>query len=226
MAQLNFKHRFVPSPYLKQEHTTRNFNQKQKIKDNNDSLTFILLHGTGGNEDDLIPVGQMLSSSASLLSPRGNVLENGMPRFFKRLAEGVFDMEDLKFRTKELADFVKDASNTYSFNLNKTIAVGFSNGANIAASLLLSYPETIKGAILFRAMIPFIPENMPDLSSKKVLLSAGKFDPIVSKSQIEGLLNILQKSGADVTLKWQQSGHNLTQTDILNAKEWLEKNLI
>jgi len=226
MAQLNFKHRFVPSPYLKQQHTTSNFNQKQKIKDNNDSLTFILLHGTGGNEDDLIPVGQMLSSSASLLSPRGKVLENGMPRFFKRLAEGVFDMEDLKFRTKELADFVKDASNTYSFNLNKTIAVGFSNGANIAASLLLSYPETIKGAILFRAMIPFIPENMPDLSSKKVLLSAGKFDPIVSKSQIEGLLNILQKSGADVTLKWQQSGHNLTQTDILNAKEWLEKNLI
>ena len=226
MAQLNFKHRFVPSPYLKQQHTTSNFNQKQKIKDNNDSLTFILLHGTGGNEDDLIPVGQMLSSSASLLSPRGKVLENGMPRFFKRLAEGVFDMEDLKFRTKELADFVKEASNTYSFNLNKTIAVGFSNGANIAASLLLSYPETIKGAILFRAMIPFIPENMPDLSGKKVLLSAGTFDPIVSKSQIEGLLNILQKSGADVTLKWQQSGHNLTQKDIFDAKEWLEKNLI
>jgi len=226
MAQLNFKHRFVPSPYLKQEHTTRNFNQKQRIKDNNDSLTFILLHGTGGNEDDLIPVGQMLSSSASLLSPRGKVLENGMPRFFKRLAEGVFDMEDLKFRTKELADFVKDASNTYSFNLNKTIAVGFSNGANIAASLLLSYPETIKGAILFRAMIPFIPENMSDLSSKKVLLSAGTFDPIVSKSQTEGLLNILQKSDVDVTLKWQQSGHNLTQKDIFDAKEWLEKNLI
>ena len=121
-------------------------------------MTLLLLHGTGGNEDDLIPVGQMLSSSASLLSPRGKVLENGMPRFFKRLAEGVFDMEDLKFRTKELADFVKDASNMYSFNLNKTIAVGFSNGANIAASLLLSYPETIKGAILFRAMVPFIPE--------------------------------------------------------------------
>ena len=226
MAQLNFKHRFVPSPYLKQQHTTSNFNQKQKIKDNNDSLTFILLHGTGGNEDDLIPVGQMLSSSASLLSPRGKVLENGMPRFFKRLAEGVFDMEDLKFRTKELADFVKDASKEYSFNLNKTIAVGFSNGANIAASLLLSYPETIKGAILFRAMTPFIPENMPDLSSKKVLLSAGTFDPIVSKSQIEGLLNILQKSDVDVTLKWQQSGHNLTQKDIFDAKEWLEKNLI
>jgi phospholipase/carboxylesterase len=168
----------------------------------------------------------MLSPSASLLSPRGKVLENGMPRFFKRLAEGVFDMEDLKMRTKELADFVKEASNTYSFNLNKTIAVGFSNGANIAASLLLSYPETIKGAILFRAMVPFIPDNMPDLSGKKVLLSSGMFDPIVSKSQIEDLLNILQKSKADVTLKWQQSSHNLTQKDILDSKQWLSEKLL
>jgi len=149
-----------------------------------------------------------------------------MPRFFKRLSEGVFDIEDLKFRTKELADFVKEASNSYSFDLNKTYAVGFSNGANIAASLLLSYPETIKGAILFRAMVPFIPDSMPDLSRKKVLLSAGMFDPIVSKNQTEGLLNIFQKRGADATLKWQQSGHNLTQTDIVNAKEWLEKSIL
>ena len=222
MTHLNFKHRFIPSPSLKQ-HAISNLNQKQRIKDNNDSLTFLLLHGTGGNEDDLIPFGQMLSSSASLLSPRGKVMENGMPRFFKRLAEGVFDMEDLKIRTKELADFVKDASKVYSFDLNRTIAVGFSNGANIAASLLLSYPETIKGAILFRAMVPFIPDILPELSGKKVLLSAGTFDPIVSKSQIEGLLKILQKSGADANLKWQQSGHNLTQSDISNAKEWLEK---
>lgn len=224
MVYLNFKHRFIPSP-LKQ-HSTDNSNQKQRIQDDNQSLTLLLLHGTGGNEDDLIPVGQMLSSSASLLSPRGKVLENGMPRFFKRLAEGVFDLEDLKFRTKELADFVKEASNTYSFDLNKTIAVGFSNGANIAASILLSYPETIKGAILFRAMVPFIPTTLPKLSDKKVLLSAGKFDPIVSKSQIEELLNILQKSGAEVTLMWQQSGHNLIQTDIVNAKEWLENSSI
>ena len=225
MKQLDFKHHFIPSPYLQQD-ASSNLNKKQRIKDDNDSLTLLLLHGTGGNEDDLIPVGQMLSTSASLLSPRGKVLENGMPRFFKRLAEGVFDIEDLKFRTKELSDFVKEASNIYSFNLDKTIAVGFSNGANIAASLLLSYPETIKGAILFRAMVPFIPDNMPNLSSKKVLLSAGIFDPIVSKSQIEGLLNILQKSGADVILKWQESGHNLSQMDIFNAKEWLNKNIL
>ena len=226
MTQLNFKHRFISSSSLKQQYTSSNFNQKNIIKDDKRPLTLLLLHGTGGNEDDLIPVGQMLSSSASLLSPRGKILENGMPRFFKRLSEGVFDIDDLKFRTKELADFVIKSSKVYSFDLNKTIAVGFSNGANIAASLLLSYPETIKGTILFRVMIPFMPDNMPNLSSKKVLLSAGMFDPIVSKSQIGGLLNILQKSGADVTLKWQQSGHNLTQTDISNAKEWLEKNII
>jgi phospholipase/carboxylesterase len=226
MTQLNFKHRFISSPSLKQHITNRSEYKQQRTKDNNESLTFLLLHGTGGDEDDLIPIGQMLSPSASLLSPRGKVLENGMPRFFKRLAEGVFDMEDLKMRTKELADFVKEASNTYSFNLNKTIAVGFSNGANIAASLLLSYPETIKGAILFRAMVPFIPDNMPDLSGKKVLLSSGMFDPIVSKSQIEDLLNILQKSKADVTLKWQQSSHNLTQKDILDSKQWLSEKLL
>src|SRR5919107_5926568 len=144
MTQLDFKHRFISSRSFKHQHTTYNFNQKQSVKDDNESLVLLLLHGTGGNEDDLIPVGQMLSSSASLLSPRGKVLENGMPRFFKRLAEGVFDIKDLKFRTKELADFVKEASEFYHFNLNRTIAVGFSNGANIAASLLLSYPETIK----------------------------------------------------------------------------------
>jgi predicted esterase len=222
MKQLDFKHRFIPSPSLHQRITSNSEHKQQKINDNkSEPLTLLLLHGTGGNEDDLIPIGQMLSSSASLLSPRGKVLENGMPRFFKRLAEGVFDMEDLKNRTKELADFVKDASNVYSFNLNKTIAVGFSNGANIAASLLLSSPETIKGAILFRTMVPFVPNILPDLSDKIVFLSAGMFDPIVSKSQIETLLKILQKSRANVTLKWQQSSHNLIEKEISDAKEWL-----
>lgn len=227
MKQLDFKYRFIPSPSLHQRIISNSEHKQQKINDNkSEPLTLLLLHGTGGNEDDLIQVGQMLSSSASLLSPRGKVLENGMPRFFKRLAEGVFDMEDLKIRTKELADFVKEASNVYSFNLNKTIAVGFSNGANIAASLLLSNPETIKGTILFRVMVPFVPDSPPELSNKKVLLSAGMFDPIVSKSQTEILLKILQKSKADVTLKWQQSGHNLTQKDILDSKEWLSENII
>ena len=223
MEQIDFKHRFI-SPPLKQ-HIATNSDQEQRIKDSkSESLTLLLLHGTGGDEDDLIPVGQMLSPSASLLSPRGKVLENGMPRFFRRLAEGVFDVEDLKFRTRELAGFVRGASNVYSFDLDKTIAVGFSNGANISASLLLSYPETIKGAILFRAMVPFIPDSPPDLSGKKVLLCAGMFDPIVTKSQTEDLLKMLQKSGANVTLKWQKSGHNLTEADIMHSKEWLSEN--
>jgi predicted esterase len=224
MKQPDFKYRFIPSQ--SQQQVADNSDQAYRPKDNkSETLTLLLLHGTGGNEDDLIQVGQMISPSASLLSPRGKVLENGMPRFFKRLAEGVFDLEDLKFRTRELADFAKDASNIYGFDLNKTIAVGFSNGANIAASLLLSYPGTLMGAILFRAMVPFIPNSPLDLSDKKVLLSAGVYDPIVSESQTQSLYNILKKSRTNVTLKWQQSGHNLTESDILDAKEWLSESI-
>ena len=224
MSKPDFKYRFIPSP--SQQHDADNSDQAYGPKDNqSETLTLLLLHGTGGNEDDLIQVGQMISPSASLLSPRGKVLENGMPRFFKRLAEGVFDLEDLKFRTRELADFVKEVSSIYSFDLSKTIAVGFSNGANIAASLLLSYPGTLMGAILFRAMVPFIPNSPLDLSDKKVLLSAGVFDPIVSEHQTRSLFDILEKSRANVTLKWQQSGHNLTESDILDAKEWLSENI-
>jgi len=224
MKQPDFKYRFIPSQ--SQQHIADNSDQTYKPKDNkSETLTLLLLHGTGGNEDDLIQIGQMISPSASLLSPRGKVLENGMPRFFKRLAEGVFDLEDLKFRTRELTDFVKDASSIYGFDLNKTIAVGFSNGANIAASLLLSYPGTLMGAILFRAMIPFIPNSPLNLSDKKVLLSAGVYDPIVSESQTQSLCDILKKSRANVTLKWQQSGHNLTESDILDAKEWLSEQI-
>jgi predicted esterase len=224
MKQPDFKYRFIPSQ--SQQHVGDNSDQAYRPKDNkSETLTLLLLHGTGGNEDDLIQVGQMISPSASLLSPRGKVLENGMPRFFKRLAEGVFDLEDLKFRTRELADFVKDTSSIYGFDLNKTIAVGFSNGANIAASLLLSYPGTLSGAILFRAMVPFIPNSPLDLSDKKVLLSAGVYDPIVSESQTQSLYNILKKSRTNVTLKWQQSGHNLTESDILDAKEWLSESI-
>lgn len=224
MKQPDFKYRFIPSQ--SQQQVADNSDQAYRPKDNkSETLTLLLLHGTGGNEDDLIQVGQMISPSASLLSPRGKVLENGMPRFFKRLAEGVFDLEDLKFRTRELADFVKDTSSIYGFDLNKTIAVGFSNGANIAASLLLSYPGTLMGAILFRAMVPFIPNSPLNLSDKKVLLSAGVYDPIVSESQTQSLYNILKKSRANATLKWQQSGHNLTESDILDAKEWLSESI-
>jgi len=161
---------------------------------------------------------------ANLLSPRGKVLEHGMPSFFKRLAEGVFDIEDLKFRTQELAKSVNDASLQYSFDLSKTIAVGFSNGANIGASLLLLYPQVIAGAVLFRTLIPIIPNNLPNLSEKKIVILSGQYDPIVSKKQAEDLFSLLKKTDAKVTIQWQESGHEITQDDVQIAKKWYSAN--
>ena len=185
------------------------------------SRTLLLLHGTGGNERDLIPLGRELDPNASLLSPRGKVLENGMPRFFRRLAEGVFDLEDLKKRTHELADFVVAAAQRYEFDLKKIVAAGYSNGANIAASILLLRAETLAAAILFRAMVPLVPESQPDLSSVRVMIGAGSVDPIVPASETKQLAELLRNAGADVTIRFFQGGHELTQADIHAAQEWL-----
>ena len=198
-----------------------------KSSDNNDlakKFTFVLLHGTGGNEEDLIPLGKEIEPTASILSPRGKVLENGMPRFFRRLAEGVFDKEDLKFRTRELADFIQKCSLHYKFDLRKTIAIGFSNGANIAASILLLRPDVFQGAILFRAMVPLVPNPLPDLSNKKILLSAGVNDPIVSRMETESLYRLFQNANTNIVLKWQNSSHNLIQEDIVAARKWISNN--
>ena len=188
------------------------------------NLTLLLLHGTGGTEDDLIPLGKELASDASILSVRGKVLENGMPRFFKRLEEGVFDLEDLKMRTNELAEFILKSSPKYGFDLKRMVAVGYSNGANIGASLLLKHPEVLAGAILFRAMVPFVPDVLPDLSKKSIIILEGLHDPIVSRREAESLMKMFSNARCDVTLKWQDSGHNLTQEDIVLAKKWLESN--
>src|SRR5216110_3498545 len=142
----------------------------------NSNGTLLLLHGTGGNERDLIPLGRELDPNAALLSPRGKVLENGMPRFFRRLAEGVFDVEDLKHRTNELADFVAAAAEHYGFAADKVVAVGYSNGANIAASLLLLRPEVLSAAVLFRAMVPLVPDTPPNLSAVRVWIGGGTDD--------------------------------------------------
>ena len=182
----------------------------------------LLLHGTGGTEDDLIPLGNELAPNASILSVRGRVLENGMPRFFRRLGEGVFDLEDLKMRTDELAEFLTKSSSKYMFDEKRIIAVGYSNGANIAASLLLRRPESLAGAILFRAMVPYSPNVMPDLSNKSIILLEGLYDPIVSTAEAQRLLEIFTNAQSNVTLKWQDSGHNLTNEDIIAAKKWLE----
>ena len=183
----------------------------------------LLLHGTGGNERDLLPLGHEIDPSASLLSPRGKTLENGMPRFFRRLAEGVFDLEDLRKRTNELADFVTSAAKHYNIDSQKIIAVGYSNGANIAASMLLLRPEILSAAILFRAMVPLTPKNMPDLSATRVLISEGDHDPIVSAAEAGRLAGLLRSAGADVAIRFFPSGHELTPDDVDLAREWLTK---
>src|SRR5882757_9975099 len=174
------------------------------------SRTLLLLHGTGGSERDLIPLGRELDPNAALLRPRGKVFENGMPRFFRRLAEGVFDLEDLKHRTNELADFVIAAAQHYGFASDNLVAVGYSNGANIAASMLLLRPEALAAAILFRAMVPLVPETQPNLAAKWVWIGAGSNDPIVPASEAKQLSELLRDAGADVTVRFFQSGHELT----------------
>ena len=185
-----------------------------------DGGTLLLLHGTGGNENDLLPVGRAIAPGAALLSPRGRVLENGMPRFFRRLAEGVFDMEDLVARTHELADFVTESAKRYGFDAKRVVAVGFSNGANIAGSMLLLRPESLAGAILLRAMVPFEPKSQPDLRGRRVLVAAGKADPIVKPENSERLAELLRGAGADVTLHWSPGGHTLDRADLAAAAAW------
>ena len=181
----------------------------------------LLLHGTGGNEHDLVPLAELLRPGAGILSPRGKVLERGMPRFFRRLAEGVFDIEDLKLRTAELADFITGSAATHQFSTRQIIAVGFSNGANIAGALLLLRPEVLGAAVLFRAMVPLVPDTLPTIPATPVLISNGKMDPLVSAEETERLAALLRSAGADVTVAWQNSGHELTQADMTTAREWL-----
>lgn len=185
--------------------------------------TLLLLHGTGGNESDLLNLGRGLLPQAGLLSPRGKTLENGMARFFRRIAEGVFDLEDLQRQTHALADFVLAASRQYGFDPKRVIAVGYSNGANIAASMLLLRPEILVGAVLFHAMLPIRPETAPDLRGIPVFIGAGRSDPLVSPAGTQQLADVLEQSGAQVTLHWQPGGHALTQAEVLAAREWMDE---
>lgn len=203
---LGFVHRFVPA------------------EDVGASPTLLLLHGTGGNESDLLPLGRQIAPEASLLSPRGKVLEHGMPRFFRRLAEGVFDIEDLTVRTNELADFVTAAA-AYGFDPRRVIAVGYSNGANIAASLMLLRPGVLAGAILFRPMVPLVPQPLPDLSGTFVFAAAGRNDPIVPPREAERLVALLEEAGAAVTVRWQAGGHALAHEEVRAAAAWLSEEI-
>jgi phospholipase/carboxylesterase len=183
--------------------------------------TLLLLHGTGGNEEDLIPLGQELLAGAAILSPRGKVSEYGAPRFFRRLAEGVFDHEDLLFRTHELAAFVEAAADEYGFDPSRIVAVGYSNGANVAASTILLHPRLLRAAVLFRAMVPFEPEAPPDLSGMPVFVAAGRMDRMIAPDNTQRLVDILTEAGADVDLRWRNVGHPLTYEEVGEAKEWI-----
>jgi predicted esterase len=201
-STLAFQHQFIPAQA-------------------GDAPILLLLHGTGGNEYDLLDLGRALYPGAALLSPRGQVLENGMPRFFRRLAEGVFDLDDLRRRTHDLAAFVAAASQMYHFDSRRVIAVGYSNGANIAASALLLHPQVLAGAVLFHAMVPLVPEELPDLRGVPVFMGAGQFDSMVPPPQTERLAQLLQQAGADVTLHWEPGSHALSRGEVQAATAWL-----
>ncbi len=181
----------------------------------------LLLHGTGGDENDLLPLGQMIAPGAALVSPRGKVLENGMPRFFRRLAEGVFDEADVVRRANELADFVLEAREQHG--LAAPVAVGFSNGANIAAALLLLRPGVLAGAVLIRAMVPLGQPPAADLAGTPVLVLTGAMDPIIPEENAGRLAAQLAAAGAQVDHEVLPAGHNLTQVDIRLARDWLAK---
>jgi predicted esterase len=185
------------------------------------AVPLLLLHGTGGNENDLLELGRTLAPGSPLLSPRGRVLENGMPRFFRRLAEGVFDLPDLRFQAKELSSFVQEARTRYDLGKTAPVAVGFSNGANMAAALLLLHPDTLSGAVLFRPMVPLVPDQLPSLNGAPVFIAAGLRDPIVLPAQSQALADLLTSAGAEVTLHWTNGGHALLQDDVDAAERWL-----
>jgi len=200
-----FVHHFEPAP------------------DTHTRLTLLLLHGTGGNEHDLLPLGRRIGPRAALLSPRGQVLERGMPRFFRRIAEGVFDLDDLRARTHGLADWIELAAREYGIDRARLVAAGFSNGANIAASLLLLRPESLAGAVLLSPMVPFEPEQPPGVTGKPVLIVYGRHDPIAPPASARRLGEILQGGGAEVRLFETDEGHGVPPAALGVVREWLEE---
>lgn len=184
----------------------------------------VMFHGTGGTEQDLLGLAELISPTSSVLSVRGNVLENGMPRFFRRIAEGIFDEEDLVFRTKELNDFLDQAAVDYKLDRSNMVAVGYSNGANIAGSLLFHYASSLRGAILHHPMVPRRGVKLPDLSGVPIFIGAGENDPICSPQETEELQQLLGDAGAAIDVHWERAGHRLTQTEAMAAAEWYKRN--
>jgi phospholipase/carboxylesterase len=200
-SDLSFIHRFEPGDRL-------------------EAPPLLLLHGTGGDENDLLPLGKAIAPNSALLSPRGKVLEHGMPRFFRRLAEGVFDEEDVRRRANELADFIAEARKRYG--LAAPIALGYSNGANIAAAMMLLRPEAVAGALLLRAMVPLRAVPPVDLREKAVLIVSGQLDPIIPADNSASLAAMLKSAGADVQQSVLPIGHGLSQADVTVGRAWMD----
>ena len=183
--------------------------------------TLVVLHGTGGDENDLISIGQAIAPGTAILSPRGNVLENGAPRFFKRMAEGVFDPKEVRSRADELARFIRGAVVTYRLDPARVYALGYSNGANIASTVMLVEPGVFRGSILLRPMLVYDPPEQNDLSDTAVFISAGRMDPIVPVESVEKLVKLFESAHSNVTVKWQLAGHSLVPSEVREASEWL-----
>jgi predicted esterase len=201
---LGFIHRFVPA------------------EDSPSGDTLVVLHGTGGDENDLIGIGQAIAPGAAIVSPRGNVLENGAPRFFKRLGEGVFDPKEVRSRAEELARFIRAAVVTYRLDPARVFALGYSNGANIASTVMFVEPGILQGAILLRPMLVYEPSERNDLSGSTVFISAGRMDPIVPAPSVERLVELFESAHAEVTLKWQLAAHSLVPSEVREAAEWFD----
>ena len=189
--------------------------------DGAETRTMLLLHGTGGNERDLLDLGAAIAPGARLLGVRGQVLESGMPRFFRRLAEGVFDEADLVRRAADLAAFLPAAATAYEFDPEQVVALGYSNGANIAAAVVLLHPGVLSSAILLRSMVPLTPSRPPEPRRTPVLIVNGRVDPIIPQANAERLVTLLQGAGADVTMHWEPTAHGLTPADVVVARTWL-----
>jgi phospholipase/carboxylesterase len=200
---LGFIHRFVPA------------------EDSGSGETLIVLHGTGGDDNDLIGIGKAVAPGAANLRPRGNVLENGAPRFFRRLAEGVFDPKEVRSRAEELARFIRAAVITYRLDPARIFALGYSNGANVASTVMFVEPGILQSAILFRPMLVYEPTEKNDLSGSAVFISAGRMDPIVPTTSVERLVELFESAHAEVSLKWQLVGHNLVPSEVSEAANWL-----
>ena len=183
--------------------------------------TLLLLHGTGADENDLIPLGRAVEPTAKLLSPRGRVLENGMPRFFRRFAEGVLDIEDMQERTHELAGFVAAARTEHELDTSNVVGLGYSNGANIGASLLMLHPQILSGAVLLRPMFPYEPDESPDLAGLPVFIASGRNDPLIPVEEPERLAEMLRGFGAEVDLRWSDGGHPLGSDEVDAAAGWM-----